>query len=432
MFVADLFEDTRNLVVVYPGRFQPFHKGHKAVYDHLVKKYGRDRVYIATSNKVDPPKSPFNFTDKSVFMALTGVPMDRVIESREPYKVPELTANYPEGSTVLIFAVSEKDMAEDPRFRMGTKRDGNPTYFQPLPSDLKDANTFDKTGYILTVPTVDFTVLGSPMRSATQVRQQYKDADPATRKQIIADLFGRYSEEAQHIMDQKLVITEGWKQTLSAAAAAACIAGTPGCATTGGVTARDALTALRTAKNIQSINRDSVRAEVDQEIRAIARGDRNASKVLGPRRPSNEDAAGVGVVASNKKMARDPRYSMSMTQDIGPGTLKNMLRAFRLIETLYSVDKTAPMVDSEVLIPGYGRLTLQTLHKKLERNFHELGDMMATMDPDAVRRAQYIIAKSPLPAMLDSLLQAYRDLSAQRKRGGTSSRGIPKGMFADE
>ncbi len=138
------------------------------------------------------------------------------------------------------------------------------------------------------------------------------------------------------------------------------------------------------------------------------------------------------MVASNKKMARDPRYSMSMTQDIGPGTLKNMLRAFRLIETLYSVDKTAPMVDSEVLIPGYGRLTLQTLHKKLERNFHELGDMMATMDPDAVRRAQYIIAKSPLPAMLDSLLQAYRDLSAQRKRGGTSSRGIPKGMFADE
>jgi hypothetical protein len=560
MFVADLFEDTRNLVVVYPGRFQPFHKGHKAVYDHLVKKYGRDRVYIATSNKVDPPKSPFNFTDKSVFMALTGVPMDRVIESREPYKVPELTANYPEGSTVLIFAVSEKDMAEDPRFRMGTKRDGNPTYFQPLPSDLIDADTFDKTGYILTVPTVDFTVLGSPMRSATQVRQQYKDADPATRKQIIADLFGRYSEEAQHIMDQKLVITEGWKQTLSAAALATGLAaGTPAQAD---ITPRDALTALRAAKNIQNISKDSIRGEINQEIGAIARGDRNASALLGrgqrdldkekewlkyddqsrktqaivvidgeqrvydlgdmdvrragelinkrleaqnvqgyqltvtdgkqryrvnslgkiketPNTPIGflapkldagqnyykmlawkysknpgmlskkelndlrdyiiakkaglvEDAAGVGVVASNKKMASDPRYSRSLTKDVKTDTLKKMMRAFNLIESLYHFDPENPMTDSEVLIPGYGRLTLQTLHKKLERNFHELGDMMATMDPDAVRRAQYIIAKSPLPAMLDSLLQAYRDLSAQRKRGGTSSRGIPKGMFADE
>lgn len=432
MFVADLFEDSSNLVVVYPGRFQPFHKGHKAVYDNLVKKFGRDRVYIATSNKVDPPKSPFNFSDKSVFMALTGVSMDRVVESREPYKVPELTALYPAESTVLIFAVSEKDMAEDPRFRMGTKKDGNPTYFQPLPTDLSSANTFDQSGYILTVPTVDFTVLGAPMRSATEVRQQYKDADPASRKQIIADLFGRYSEEAQHIMDQKLVITEDWKKSLGSLAAAACISGTPGCATTDGVTARDALITLRTAKNAQNINKDSVRAEIDQEIRAIARGDRNASKILRQRKHSNEDAAGVGVVASNKRMARDPRYSMSMTQDIGPGTLNKMLRAFRLVETLYSVDKTAPMVDSEVLIPGYGRLTLQTLHKKLEKNFHALGDMLATMDPDDVRRAQYIIAKSPLPVMLDSLLQAYRDLSAQRRKGGSSSRGIPKGMFTDE
>lgn len=447
MFVADLFEDTKNLLIVYPGRFQPFHKGHKAVYDHLVGKFGRDRVYIATSNKVDPPKSPFNFTDKSVFMALTGVPMDRVVESREPYRVPELVALYPAESTILIFAVSEKDMAEDPRFRMGTKRDGSPTYFQPLPTDLKSANTLDQTGYILTVPTVDFTVLGAPMRSATEVRQQYKDADPATRKNIITDLFGRYSEEAQHIMDQKLVITEGWRGSLGAAAAAACIAGTPGCATTD-VSPKSALTALRTAKNIQNISKDSVRGEIDQELRAIARGDRNASVILGrgqrdahrekgwldrsKKESVEEDAAGVGVIAANKKMARDPRYSTSMTVDVGPNTLKQMMRAFNLIESLYQQDPENPMTDSEVLIPGYGRMSIVSLHKKLERSFRELGDMMSAMDPDAIRRAQYIISKSPLPVMLDSLLSAYRDLSQRRRQGGARSRNIPSRMFADE
>lgn len=49
-------------------------------------------------------------------------------------------------------------------------------------------------------------------------------------------------------------------------------------------------------------------------------------------KPMEEDAAGVGVVATNKKMARDPRYSTSITKDVKPKTPKNMLRAFRLAE----------------------------------------------------------------------------------------------------
>jgi hypothetical protein len=44
----------------------------------------------------------------------------------------------------------------------------------------------------------------------------------------------------------------------------------------------------------------------------------------------NEDAAGVGVVATNKKMARDPRYSTSMTQDVHPDTPQKNARALRL------------------------------------------------------------------------------------------------------
>jgi len=44
-----------------------------------------------------------------------------------------------------------------------------------------------------------------------------------------------------------------------------------------------------------------------------------------------EDAAGVGVVATNRKMARDPRYSTSMTVDIHPDTPKKNLQAFKLV-----------------------------------------------------------------------------------------------------
>jgi hypothetical protein len=45
----------------------------------------------------------------------------------------------------------------------------------------------------------------------------------------------------------------------------------------------------------------------------------------------NEDAAGVGVVATNKKMAHDPRYSTSMTADVRPNTPQKNLKAFKLV-----------------------------------------------------------------------------------------------------
>lgn len=43
-----------------------------------------------------------------------------------------------------------------------------------------------------------------------------------------------------------------------------------------------------------------------------------------------EDAAGVGVIA-NKKQARDPRYSMSLTKDVRPGADRKAMRALKLI-----------------------------------------------------------------------------------------------------
>ena len=71
MFIANLFENYiteagPELVVLYPGRFQPFHLGHKDVFASLQNKFGRDNVFIATSNKTELPKSPFNFSNKTI------------------------------------------------------------------------------------------------------------------------------------------------------------------------------------------------------------------------------------------------------------------------------------------------------------------------------------------------------------------------------
>jgi hypothetical protein len=263
MFINELAEPT--LLVIYPGRFQPFHKGHHAVYEHLTTKFGRNNVYIATSNKTDDTKSPFSFAEKAYFMQLTGVPADRIIQATQPYQIQNVLSSgqinvADPANTVVIFAVSQKDMDEDPRFSFAAKKDGNSPYFQPL-KNINDTESMDKHGYIMTVPTFDFNVLDQPMRSGTELRKMYSEADEQTRQKIVADLFGRYTREAEQIMNSK-------------------------------ITSKAPVTGLE---------------------------------------PVAEDAGGVGVVA-NKKQARDPRYSMSLTKDVRPGQIGKSLRAFSLAE----------------------------------------------------------------------------------------------------
>jgi len=92
-------------------------------------------------------------------------------------------------------------------------------------------------------------------------------------------------------------------------------------------------------------------------------------------------------------------------------------------EQLYAINKDNAM-DSEVLIPGYGRLNYNTLMKKVAGKFHELGNMLEAGDPSAVKQVKYLLDNDPLLNMVDALENAFDEISAMRKRGGRSSRGI--------
>lgn len=192
--------------IVYPGRFHPFHKGHKGVFDYLTTKYSGNDVYITTTDKVELPKSPFTFEEKKKMMMLTGIPLEKIINVRQNYNLENLVGKIPININrdFVIFALSEKDMAEDPRFAKFTKKDGSPTYLQPLPKNLAKLEPAIKHGYIDTVPTTDFTVLGMPARSASQLRDQYSKLDMSQRKKFIIDLFGKFDQEVFDIMNNKL------------------------------------------------------------------------------------------------------------------------------------------------------------------------------------------------------------------------------------
>ncbi len=199
MRISDLFESTQNTIAIYPGRFHPFHKGHAAVYRWLSNKF--DRVFVATSNKVDPPRSPFTFEEKKRMMMHAGVPAAAVVQVKNPYIAKEITDRFDPDNTIAVFAVSEKDMAEDPRFQFNPKKDGSPSYYQPYGGEMQPMS---RHGYIIVSPTFDFTVLGEPMRSASEFRANFAAADQETQARMIEDLYGKYDLSIHKIMAEKI------------------------------------------------------------------------------------------------------------------------------------------------------------------------------------------------------------------------------------
>jgi hypothetical protein len=260
MFIADLFESYvaeagLELVVLYPGRFQPFHLGHGEVFRSLQNKFGRDNVFIATSNKVEQPKSPFNFSDKTVLMNAAGIPGDRIIEVTNPYKLPEPPFN--PVNTIFIAAVGSPD--KDRLRPDSVKKDGTPGYFKTFES-LDKCTTADKHGYV-----------------------------------IIAD------------ERQKVITINGQKVDVSH--------GTP---------ARAAWNAVR----------DNPKTRSEYLLQMYGRDDPELGRILDKiPQTVNEEAGGVGVIA-NKKQARDPRYSHSLTADIRPGEVGRQLKKMHLADSV--------------------------------------------------------------------------------------------------
>jgi len=95
-----------NVVVVYPGRFQPFHKGHHHSYSQLVREFGKKNVFIATSNKTETGRSPLGFKEKKVIMTtMFSIPSSQIVQVKNPYAPSEILNKYDSDSTILVVAV---------------------------------------------------------------------------------------------------------------------------------------------------------------------------------------------------------------------------------------------------------------------------------------------------------------------------------------
>ena len=148
-----LTEDIKKEVVVYAGRFQPFHRGHYDSYQHLVKRFGKDNVYIGTSDKTDKIKSPFKFKEKKmIMMKMFGIPSDKIVQIKNPYAPKEIIGKFDKDTTAFITVVGEKD-----RYRLKGK------YFQPYHPD-KIEKGYEEQGYVYVTPSGEGGMSGTKAR----------------------------------------------------------------------------------------------------------------------------------------------------------------------------------------------------------------------------------------------------------------------------
>jgi hypothetical protein len=342
MYIAELFENEEfkgylsesqpQLVVLYPGRFQPFHLGHGEVFHSLQSKFGRDNVFIATSNKTESAKSPFNFTEKSILMHAAGIPADRIIEAPSPYKLPP---QFDAANTVFVVAVGAPD--RDRLRPDSTKKDGNESYFKTF-QNLKECTTADKHGYVIVAnerhKTINVGGKDIDVSHGTQARAAWNAVrkNAKQRSEYLLQMYGRDDAEIGRVLDKI-------EQTVTEDAPAENPADTYYFFDLSNTTHSFApidlkVLGLRQTKSGKWYYRpghDSTPTllqaklnHLEQKLNARAR----------PWKPTKvTETAGVGVIA-NKKQARDPRYSMSLTKDIRPGETERQLRKMHLADSI--------------------------------------------------------------------------------------------------
>lgn len=189
-------------VAIMPGRFQPPHIGHMQAFQWLSEKF--DVAYIATSNKVEAERSPFNFEEKHAMFTYIGIPDDKVVMVKSPYIATEIVSQYDKETTIVVFGVSQKDMNEDPRFSFALKKDGTNGYFLPYADHIDNLQPQSKHAYIYVVPTFDFTLAGHTMTSATEFRVRFALADQSEQCDMVAAMFGKYDLDIHQLLKSRI------------------------------------------------------------------------------------------------------------------------------------------------------------------------------------------------------------------------------------
>jgi hypothetical protein len=169
-------------IVIMPGGFHPPHSGHMSLYNSARRAFPDAEVYVAATN--DTSSRPFPFAVKEKLAQLAGVEPGHFVQVKSPFRAEEITARFDPARDQLIFVRSEKDAKSQP-LPGGVKKDGSPSYLQPL-LGAKRLEPFARHAYMAYLPTVEF---GPGMKSATEIRAAWPQLDDRRKTALVMSLY---------------------------------------------------------------------------------------------------------------------------------------------------------------------------------------------------------------------------------------------------
>jgi hypothetical protein len=348
MLVYELFESQptdKKLLVTYPGRFQPFHQGHAAVFHKLQAQFGRDAVYIVTGNKTDGTNSPFNFSDKIRLMTAAGIPADRILEVTNTYKFPDQFAAH-EANTVFITAVGAPD--RDRLKPDSYKKDGSPAYYKTW-TNMNDAVTADQHGYVLVMPEEHkvITIGGKSydVSHGTECRALWRAVakNSSAAQEYIKQLYPKADKTLSATLNKILAVTEGvdthvdTKKNLASRA----VLRKAKLAFPQAQSDAEAVLLYLDSQEQRDVNRldqenrredelidklGTYEENLNKKVRALEIEIAEIRKAIAQAHPPVQEA--TGYIPRRGKESKDPRWSNALTVDVHPDTLQKEIDAF--------------------------------------------------------------------------------------------------------
>lgn len=184
------------VIILYPGKFQPFHKGHYYSYQKLKEVFPENELYLITSNVDVDKKHPLTFEEK-VGVITTMFPIDEetIIEQHYPYDVKKTikTLEYKLSDVIVIVAIGEKDFED---------RFADDDYFIDFDGMLD--YTANNHVYKYKLPQLDL-LIGSETISAKIIRDVFSGDDDNKKKLLFKTVYPKWNTKIFDILKRKII-----------------------------------------------------------------------------------------------------------------------------------------------------------------------------------------------------------------------------------
>ena len=161
-------------IVIYSGGFQPFGLHHFKNYELLCRLFGKNNVYICTSNHVTDER-PLTFSEKEQCIMQYGISKNKIFQVKNNYNAVELLKFFDHHNTAIIYSFGEKDKG---RFKFTSDSYFQEYYMQP------NLNPLSKNGYVFELPMVSVKYNGVDI-SGTTMRKIIPNTTPEEFKKLM-------------------------------------------------------------------------------------------------------------------------------------------------------------------------------------------------------------------------------------------------------